>query len=52
MLSVKQGGIKYHFLSLSFDSSWDWTPVSGAIVQTNDWSLIEFLQYVAILEAI
>ena len=27
MLSVKQGGIKYHFLSLWYDSTWDWTPV-------------------------
>ena len=25
MLSVKQGGIKYHFLSLWYDSTWDWT---------------------------
>ena len=24
MLSVKQGGIKYHFLSLWYDSTWDW----------------------------
>ena len=31
MLSVKQGGIKYHFLSLWYDLSWDWTPVSWAI---------------------
>ena len=23
MLSVKQGGIKYHFLSLWYDSAWD-----------------------------
>ena len=23
MLSVKQGGIKYHFLSLWYDSTWD-----------------------------
>ena len=30
MLSVKQGGIKYHFLSLWYDSTWDWTPVSWA----------------------
>ena len=25
MLSVKQGGIKNHFLSLWYDSTWDWT---------------------------
>ena len=31
MLSVKQGGIKYHFLSLWYDSTWDWTLVSQAI---------------------
>ena len=33
MLSVKQGVIKYHFLSLWYDSTWDWTPVSRAIGQ-------------------
>ena len=27
MLSVKEGGIKYHFLSLWYDSTLDWTPV-------------------------
>ena len=26
MLSAKQGGIKYHFLSLWYDSTWDWIP--------------------------
>ena len=31
MLSVKQGGIKYHFLSPWYDSTWDWTLVSLAI---------------------
>ena len=31
MLSVKQGGIKYHFLSLWYDSTCDWTQVSRAI---------------------
>ena len=31
MLSVKQGGIKYHFLCLWYDSTWDWTPVSRTI---------------------
>ena len=28
MLSVNQGGIKYHFLSLLYDSTLNWTPVS------------------------
>ena len=31
MLSVKQGGIKYHFLRLWYDSIWDWTPISRTI---------------------
>ena len=31
MLSVKQRSIKYHFLSLWYDSIWDWTPVSRTI---------------------
>ena len=31
MLSVKQGSIKYHFLSLWYDSTWDWNLVSRAI---------------------
>ena len=32
MLSVKQGGIKNHFLSLWYVSTWDWTLVSQTIV--------------------
>ena len=31
MRSVKQGVIKYHFLNLLYDSTWDWTPVSRTI---------------------
>ena len=31
MLSVKQGDIKYHFLSLLYDLTWDWTQVPRAI---------------------
>ena len=31
MLSVEQGGIKYHFLSVWHDSTWDWTPDSRTI---------------------
>ena len=31
MLNVKWGGIEYHFLSLWYDSTWDWTPVSRTI---------------------
>ena len=31
MLSVKQRGIKYYFLSLGYDSTWYWTQVYWAI---------------------
>ena len=31
LLSVKQGGIKYHFGSLWYDATWDWTQASRAI---------------------
>ena len=31
LLSVKQGGIKYHFWSLWYDVTWNWTQVSQAI---------------------
>ena len=31
MLSVKQGGTKYHLLSLWYDSTGDWTQISRAI---------------------
>ena len=44
MLSVKQGGIKYHFLSLWYDSTWDWTQVSRAIGEhsksENEWNSV------------
>ena len=31
ILRVKRGGIKYHFLSLWYNSTWYWTPVSQTI---------------------
>ena len=31
MLHVKEGGIKYHFSSLWYDLTWDWTQVFRAI---------------------
>ena len=51
MLSVKQGGIKYHFLSLWYDSTWDWTQVSRAIsehcqVHSNLWIYIYIYIYI------
>ena len=31
MLSIKQGGIKYHFWVFGYDSTWDWTLISQTI---------------------
>ena len=31
MLSVKQRGIKYHFKSLWYNGTWDWTQISRTI---------------------
>ena len=31
VLSAKQGSVKYQFLSLRYDSTWDWTVVSRTI---------------------
>ena len=31
MLNIKQVSIKYHFKSLWYDLTWDWTPVSQTI---------------------
>ena len=36
-MSVKQGSIQYHFLSLSNNSTYDWTPVSAAIGEHCDY---------------
>ena len=33
ILSIKQGGIKFHFMSLWLDSTWDWTPISWAFAE-------------------
>ena len=42
MLSVKQGSIKYHFLSLWYNSTWNWTQVFRAIVEhSNYWANIK-----------
>ena len=29
MLSFKQSGIKYHFLSFMYDATWNWTRTIG-----------------------
>ena len=34
ILSAKQGGVKYHFLSLWYDSTWDWTRSPGQLTNT------------------
>ena len=38
--AVKQGNIKYHFLCLWYDSTWDWTPVSWIIGKHSTLDLI------------
>ena len=35
MLSAKKGRIKYHFLSLCYDSTWDLTKVSRKLTKLN-----------------
>ena len=50
MLSVKQGGMKYDFLSLWYDSTWDWTPVSRTIGEHSTHKAND--PNIAILEAI
>ena len=37
MLSVKQGGINYHFLSLWYDLTWDRTQVSQTTDTSNNY---------------
>ena len=50
MLRVKQGGIKYYFLSLWYDSTWDWTSASRTIGSTH-WPMayIYLNEYIYIL---
>ena len=43
MLSVKQEVIKYYFLSLWYDSTWDWTQVSWAIGEHSNYYAIVWL---------
>ena len=53
MLSVKQGGIKYHFLRLWYDSTCNWTPVSRATgersihltIWLNAWRYVHIYEY-------
>ena len=50
MLSVKQGGIKYHFLSLWYDSTWDWTLVSRTIGEhSNHHANVRFIIIIIII---
>ena len=44
MLSVKQGSVKYHFFSLWYDWTWDWTKVSRAIgEQSNHYANVRLI---------
>ena len=46
MLSVKQGSIKYHFWSLWYDLTRDWTHVSRAIGEhSKDFFFFLFLDF-------
>ena len=49
MLSVKQGDNKYHFLSLWYDSTWDWTLVYWAITKHSNHLANEPVNIVVIL---
>ena len=47
MLSIKQGGIKYHSLSLWYDSTWDWTQVSRTIGEhSNHYAIYIYIIYI------
>ena len=37
----KQGGIKYHFLNLWYDFTWDWTPLLRLLTSTSGFSNIK-----------
>ena len=48
-LSVKQGGIKYYFLSLWYHPTWDWTPSSQTINKhSNHYAYIYIYIYIYI----
>ena len=49
MLSVKQGSIKYHILSLWYDSTWDLSQVSQAIGEhSNHYANVQYEQLIHI----
>ena len=43
LVGVNQLGIKYHFLSLWYDATWDWTPVSRTIGE--NYPLVQWAGY-------
>ena len=46
MLSAKQDSIKYHFLSLWYDSTWDWTQISRAIGEhSNHYANVRYVDF-------
>ena len=50
MLSVKQVGIKYHFLSLWYDLTRDWTEVSRVISEhSNNYGLVSLFNGISTL---
>ena len=48
MLSVKQGGIRYHFLSLWYDSTLDWIQVFRAIEEhSNHYANLRWIRFLS-----
>ena len=45
MMRLKQGGIKYNFFSLWYDSTWYWTAVSRAIGKHSTMELNQYLEH-------
>ena len=43
MISVKQGGLKYHIFGLRYNSIWDWTEVSQTIGEYSNYYVIIYL---------
>ena len=51
VLSVKQRGIEYHFLSLWYDSTWDWTRSPGPLANTLPMSRFIYIYIVSLKQA-
>ena len=52
LLSVKQGDIKYHFKSLWYDATWDWTQVSRTIGKHSTQELFNHLLHLKLFNCV